>query len=63
MTGISQIVVGMWFLPVTLFIIIPLVMFVVWHLGLRWACRKTLFGKITRGRRKDETDPRLFSTT
>jgi len=39
MTGIAEIIVALWFLPVTLFIIIPLVMFAVWHLGLGWACR------------------------
>jgi len=39
MTGIAELIVSLWFLPVVLFIVIPLVMFAVWHLGLGWACR------------------------
>ena len=41
MFGIENIIVALWFLPVTLCIIVPLVMFAVWHAGLGQAYRKT----------------------
>jgi len=62
MTGIEQIIVGMWFLPVTLFIIVPMVLFVIWHLGLGWAYRNNLLSRLKRTQKK-ETEHHVLSTS
>ena len=62
MTGITEIIVGMWLVPVTLFIIVPLVMFAVWHLGLRWVCGKSFISLFFKDRGKRKVKPHLSST-
>ena len=62
MTGITEIIFGMWLLPVTLFIIVPLIMFAVWHLGLRWACGKSFISMFFKDRGKRNDKPHLSST-
>jgi len=63
MTGITEIIVGMWFLPVTLFIVVPLVMFAVWHLALGWACHKNPITMCARNREERTHEPKLYSPT
>lgn len=60
MLGIENVIVGLWFLPVTLFIIVPLVMFAVYHIGLVWACRKNPIGMITGNRKERVTEPGML---
>lgn len=38
MNGISELIVGLWLLPVTVFILIPLLMLVVWSLAKLSGC-------------------------
>lgn len=41
MTGLVDVIVGLWFLPVTLCIILPLTMLGCWSLGRLFATRKS----------------------
>ena len=63
MNGIAEFIVVLWCLPVTLFIIVPLVMFTVWHLGLGWACRSSPLRKALKDREDRDTKPNVLSTT
>lgn len=58
MNGIENIIVGLWFLPVTLFIIVPLAMLVAW---LSFQAVKSLVGG--RSRVVEESQEQRVDTT